>query len=644
MLDKMRSLTSFYRDMNPSNLSGAIDIIAVRGKDGAISSTPFHIRFGKRHILRIHEHSITMFVNGKICPIGMKLSKNGDVYFEKEDDEDSTNLDDESERKNNKETKKKNASFNTTNGADDSEGLSSSSNSSGADVKLCENFDKCTKMIDEPPLLNSNAYNSITGEKQRNRQTELICKRLNLDKPFYFITNNVEKSKKPLYDKMSLRYFYNILLSVLEIEELYEIRRENKKKRLFFSRERPNIHIKLAEKYNTFHKLITSEEYYDELIKSHEKLYAVLLGLIKPEKSPVCNQKDGCKGAEITFSLCSKQSLFNKNIYKVFENFRSRSMENTKDMIVRITGCGKCKNEFFMYYDLFTEIFFYHRNLVFCENRSKKRKFLEFLEKRCGSNRLFGFFRKNSMQKEQILTLKLSSKQLERMELKPGKNELQFKIDGTNQCISTNCYFWENDVKIIISDIDGTITKSDKLGHVYTMIGKDWTHAGVAGLFTKIVKNDYKIVYLSSRPIGQMEYTKKYLSGIKQNGCELPDGPVLLSPDGLFGAIYREMILKRPEEFKIACLKTLQSLFSTNPLFGGFGNRQTDVITYRTVGIDISRIFTIDSYGVIIPECSTTISGSYLTLNSIVDNIFPPLKKYVKFNSVLLKRWWSSHI
>jgi len=40
---------------------------------------------------------------------------------------------------------------------------------------------------------------------------------------------------------------------------------------------------------------------------------------------------------------------------------------------------------------------------------------------------------------------------------------------------------------------------------VFTMIGKDWTHSGVAKLYTDITKNGYQILYLTSRAIGQVD-------------------------------------------------------------------------------------------------------------------------------------------
>lgn len=72
-------------------------------------------------------------------------------------------------------------------------------------------------------------------------------------------------------------------------------------------------------------------------------------------------------------------------------------------------------------------------------------------------------------------------------------------------------FLWTEDTKIVISDVDGTITKSDVLGHVLYMLGRDWTHQGVASLYTNIHANGYQVVYLTSRAIGQTYVTKEYV-------------------------------------------------------------------------------------------------------------------------------------
>jgi len=46
------SWKDFYNDLNAANLTGAIDIVVVKQKDGSLKSSPFHVRFGKMGVLR----------------------------------------------------------------------------------------------------------------------------------------------------------------------------------------------------------------------------------------------------------------------------------------------------------------------------------------------------------------------------------------------------------------------------------------------------------------------------------------------------------------------------------------------------------------------------------------------------------------
>ena len=56
--------------------------------------------------------------------------------------------------------------------------------------------------------------------------------------------------------------------------------------------------------------------------------------------------------------------------------------------------------------------------------------------------------------------------------------------------------------------------------------------------------------------------------------------------------------MRKPEVFKMACLKDIQRLFKIrSPFYAGFGNRFTDALSYRSVDVPSSRIFTIDSTG-----------------------------------------------
>jgi phosphatidate phosphatase LPIN len=224
-------------------------------------------------------------------------------------------------------------------------------------------------------------------------------------------------------------------------------------------------------------------------------------------------------------------------------------------------------------------------------------------------------------------TLRLTSDQLKALQLKPGPNTMSFSV---NRAIcSANMYLWNGNTPIVISDIDGTITKSDALGHVLNMIGRDWTHAGVAKLYTDIVNNGYNIMYLTSRSVGQTDTTRAYLHGINQDGYKLPRGPVICSPDRTMAALRREIYLRKPEVFKMACLRDILNLFcgKENPFYAGFGNRLTDALSYRSVNIPSTRIFTINSNAEVSLDLLSLnkYKSSYVTMQELLDHFFPPV-------------------
>ena len=61
-------------------------------------------------------------------------------------------------------------------------------------------------------------------------------------------------------------------------------------------------------------------------------------------------------------------------------------------------------------------------------------------------------------------------------------------------------------------------------------------------LFTNIKDNGYVFMFLSSRAIAQASATRDYLHTLNQDGETLPAGPVIISPDGLFPSLYRELV------------------------------------------------------------------------------------------------------
>ncbi len=141
-----------------------------------------------------------------------------------------------------------------------------------------------------------------------------------------------------------------------------------------------------------------------------------------------------------------------------------------------------------------------------------------------------------------------TTEELKMLGISPGMNTVDFIIAGTNDYVSARIFVWDWSVRIIVSDIDGTITRSDFCGQVMPMLGKDWSHAGVAQLFTAIHRNGYEFVYLSSRSIALADTTRKYVTSLRQDGqFALPQGPIILSPDKIIKSLLREVVQRRPE-------------------------------------------------------------------------------------------------
>eukprot|EP00798_Chlamydomonas_sp_ICE-L_P016304 gene16304-22491_t len=250
---------------------------------------------------------------------------------------------------------------------------------------------------------------------------------------------------------------------------------------------------------------------------------------------------------------------------------------------------------------------------------------------------------------------------------------MEFDQTSTHACTGANrtkhdtCAHWWN-TKLVISDIDGTITRSDVLGHLLPAMGFDWSHTGVTKLFTDIARNGYQfdngsdvlghliqamrfdwshtgvmklfngiarngyqVMYLSSRAITQANITRGYINTLVQGAHRMPIGPVIISPHGLLPSLYREVILRRPHEFKIGTLQDVRALFPLewNPFWAAFGNRDTDELSYREVGVPTNRIFIINPKSEL-RQASLALQTSTLSslnaINSLVCEIFPPLE------------------
>ncbi|KAI3991995.1 hypothetical protein MKX01_014886 [Papaver californicum] len=222
-----------------------------------------------------------------------------------------------------------------------------------------------------------------------------------------------------------------------------------------------------------------------------------------------------------------------------------------------------------------------------------------------------------------------TSEQLASLNLKEGPNVIKFTFSTAmlgKQQVDARIFLWKYNTRIVVSDVDGTITKSDVLGQFMPLVGKDWSQTGVAHLFSAIEENGYKFIYLSARSVSQAYLTRQFLINLKQDGKALPDGPVVISPDGLFPSLYREVIRRAPHEFKIGCLEDIKALFplDSHPFYAGFGNRDTDELSYLKVGVPKGKIFTINPKGEVAVHRRVD-TKSYTSLHALVNGMFPAM-------------------
>ena len=83
---------------------------------------------------------------------------------------------------------------------------------------------------------------------------------------------------------------------------------------------------------------------------------------------------------------------------------------------------------------------------------------------------------------------------------------------------------WDSTDLVVISDIDGTITKSDVIGLLSNAVEQydSHTHRGICKLYSDLGKLNLRFVYLTSRPISLMSFTRKYVVTVSQQEIHLP--------------------------------------------------------------------------------------------------------------------------
>ena len=220
----------------------------------------------------------------------------------------------------------------------------------------------------------------------------------------------------------------------------------------------------------------------------------------------------------------------------------------------------------------------------------------------------------------------LSSEQIYELKLEHGINASVFLIEELNVRIPFYIYLFDLKDKLIVTDIDGTITQSDTIGFFGGNLGLKVHHQDVNEFFHKAYDNGYKMIYLTARPIAYQSLTRKYLfesltASDLSHWC-LPKNPVFCLPGDVADAALGDS--SKGAEGKTTSLTNVLNLFmeSSNVIVGAYGNNNSDSEAYKNVGIPLNKTFLIDKCSKMI-NLDTKEETSYKSQALEIDILYP---------------------
>ena len=604
-MDKILNFFSY----NPTLVSGAMDILVIKQPNGTYKGTPLRVKFGQWSILKPKEKEVKLKINDNIINIPIKLNESGEAYIKKIN-------------------KVKNKSFDinksengSSNSMSDNSGISVDENIRSSNENSPEkNDDKIVfddKKEKDDNDLNIKSY-TINDENIKNEDNKIIIQNIDNNNNSNKINNLLqnENIKEDSYNCQNEKNQFK-----LELSDCWNIISKNKNKKNFsLKTEFEKNKISKEQFFKDPWKILNSNNL---AIKIDNNIYTwkVVAPMILAElafDSPL---------PEDSFNNLtqSQGGLFWKTIYKdTYKIDINEIEENNNENIKSENNNSTSSNS----PQLNSKK---HNNLSPNQNNSNsplKISSSSFSNNSSGKNSPS----LKSNNKKKIPKYKEShvftSNQFSLMNLNYGKNVLEFTITSYRgiRTLKSHLYLWNYNDRILVSDLDGTISRSDLLGQLSYLWGGDWSHKNITKLYNDIYNNGYKILYLTARTMCQHKQTKEFLYNINQNNITMPEGPILMSKDDFISAFKTEIIDKKPQTMKISSLLMVLNLFPNDyyPFYSGIGNKNSDAIAYRSVGVNTNRIYIINEKGKIyINNENKNFYLTYEQMDEQVDQLFP---------------------
>ena len=547
-MKKVSNIIKMCFGYNNALLSGSMDIIVVKQPSGKLKASPLRLRFSNYRVPKAGRKKVTVKVNQKIVDIPMFLQKDGIAFIllenKKYKKEKSHNTDINKKNNNIKEKGKNKSVDEPRNDKHGSLYLSPNPRNNISNInKINDSIDN-----DDNRSCGDNNSVSLTINDKKSKEKDFITEEKSDEEIVHNIkTIIIEKAPPPPELK-------------LELSDCWDTISKNKNKKNFnmqgeFIKKMVSRDQFFKDPWKVINNPNLAIKYRNQILTSKVIIPMMFSQLVygSPLPEEVVNKLT--EGQDGHFFWKTKH----KDAYRIdLEQLSLSSTENeseNKNLNYNSDG-GLVSDK----YDSISEDAY--SDSASASDKNIKKKFR---------------MKKSS---------KIPSNILEKFELKEGTNEIQYIVDGYT--INSNIYLWNYSDKIVISDFDGTVTRSDVIGQIGVYFGLDWTHKYIAKLYSHIAKNGYKMLYVTARTMYMQSSTKNSLYSINQDGFSMPEGPMMMNESGYVDAIKTEIIDKVPQEFKIECLLNLLKLFPSDvePYYAGFGNKPSDTIAYEKIGID----------------------------------------------------------
>jgi phosphatidate phosphatase PAH1 len=159
-----------------------------------------------------------------------------------------------------------------------------------------------------------------------------------------------------------------------------------------------------------------------------------------------------------------------------------------------------------------------------------------------------------------------SSEDLESMGLRPGKNSIRYEMihslnNDRRYSVKADIHLWNSWDKIVVVDIDGTVTKTDVAGFGAEKLGYEYIHQGVCEAVSHISKLGYRILFLTSRAITLAQSTREFLRsiGFANGGTGMPEFALITTTERFLQSLV--VGVRSADKFKTVALTEILRIF-----------------------------------------------------------------------------------